>query len=385
MFFHISKNKQDNFPHNHQTKNFVISLDEGWTHVQDYQGNRIWYKGYLDDAPLSWYAVRISEEQEPQHTGNFCIIKVTDQELILRSDKTRSFPLWYHDQLGLTNLKPIGETIWSDCLVSLANDFSLKRSYYDAVGKIVDTHHSFETVVNTVDEILSTKTKEFLSHREIPLRVFLSGGIDTALVFSYIQKYSDGYEIILNSHIDFDYFYLKNHGDLTKLWAYNQIHHWLDACYLASGAPGDEYTVRSPTTANLLLQSYGTSIPDLLKDQAFADCLHYCYFNQPKYFDLWNSQTNTSSFVDTMKLCCDYNLNDWQHWHLGRTLTWTPLRDLEIFKLIASLPIEDLKQQIMNSKVQLELIKRNNPKILEYLSSQKNSNNAMENLTGLLV
>ena len=70
MFFHISKTVENNFPHNHITENFVINLDEGWTHVYDQYGNDVWYKGYLDDAPLRWFAVRISEEQEPQYSGN---------------------------------------------------------------------------------------------------------------------------------------------------------------------------------------------------------------------------------------------------------------------------------------------------------------------------
>ena len=60
-------------------------------------------------------------------------------------------------------------------------------------------------------------------------------------------------------------------------------------------------------------------------------------------------------------------------------------KQLEIFKLIACLRLDDLKEQIMNSVVQKELIKRNNPEILNYLSTRKNDLNYMENLTGILV
>jgi hypothetical protein len=59
------------------------------------------------------------------------------------------------------------------------------------------------------------------------------------------------------------------------------------------------------------------------------------------------------------------------------------LRDLRIFKLIARLPLENLKQQIMNSVIQRSLITKNNPKILDYLSNKKNSANYLENLTNL--
>jgi hypothetical protein len=388
MFFHIGKTVQENFPYNHQTDNFVINLDEGWTQVQDSQGNNIWFKGYLDDAPLHQYALRISEENKPTYSGNFCVIKVTSQGAIIKSDRLRSFPIWYNGQ-ELTNLKNIGETIWADCLVTLNNNLTLTRSYFDAVGEIPDVKLSFNKIVDQVDTILKNKVINFLKYKELPIKVFLSGGIDTALVFSYLKKYSNDYELILNSHIDYDYFYLKNHGHLSKLWGYTQIHHWNNQCYLASGAPGDEFTVRSPVTANFLLLAHKTSIPKLLADPEYANCLHYYYFNQQKYLDAWAKQEQEynekeNSWVDTLQLCCNYNLNDWQHWHLGQTLTWTPMRDLEIFKLIANLPIEYLKQQVMNSIIQIELIKRNNPEILTYLSTQKNTLNYMENLTKLL-
>lgn len=386
MFFHIGKTTQSNFPHNHQSKDFIISLDEGWTHFQDHLGNDVWYKGYLDDDILSRFAVNISSETIPSCSGNFCVIKITDQGVVLRSDRSRSWPLWYDPSLGLTNLHDIGETIWVDCLVTLNQDLTLTRSYYDAIGPISNITNSFETVVNEIDHILDKKILNFLSIIDKPLRVFLSGGIDTALIFSYIKKHTSNYELILASHLDYDYFYLKNHSYLETLWGYTQIHHWLDDCYLASGSPGDEYTARSPITANILLRSHGTSIPELLQDPKYVDCLHYSYFMQDKYLKMWDNQTGdpVRPLDEAVRICCNYNINDWQHWHLGRTLTWTPLRELDVFKLVASLGLDDLKDQVMNSVLQIELIKRNDPKILTYLSEQKNSLNHMANLANLL-
>jgi hypothetical protein len=387
MFFHISKTSQNNFPYNHQTKNLVVSLDEGWSHTVDQHYNDIWYKGYLDQDLLSDHVLDIAEEEEPKHNGNFCVIKVFDQGLVIRSDKLRSFPLWYDIDIGLTNLYQLKETYWTDSFVMLKNDLELIHSKFDVIGEIIDTKLTLDQVVDQVDALLIHKTKSFLSQLSNPIRVFLSGGIDTALIFSYIQKHTDNYEIILNSHIDYDYFYLKNHTHLKQLWGYNQIHHWNKDCVLSSGAPGDEFTARSPVTANLLLLHHGTSVPDLLNDAEFRHCLHYSYYNQQKYLDIWHETQKTYqhlSLAETIDLCCNYITNDWQHWHLGRTLTWTPLRDLEMFKLFARLEFSDLKQQVMNSVVQKKLIERNNPKILNYLSPQKNSNNYMKNLTNLL-
>ena len=82
--------------------------------------------------------------------------------------------------------------------------------------------------------------------------------------------------------------------------------------------------------------------------------------------------------------CINLIVNDYQHWHLGNTLTYTPLRDIRIFEIIARLEKEALIDQVMNSCVQIEIIKRNRPELLKYLSSQKNFNN-MSNLTGILL
>jgi hypothetical protein len=387
MFFQISKFKQDNFPHNHQTANFVISLDEGWAHTKDLKNNDIWYKGYLDSGQLSVSVLDIAEEQEPTHHGNFCVIKVFDQGLVIRTDRLRSFPLWYNPDIGLTNLKNIGETLWTDCVVMLHNNLTISRSNFDVIGNIDTSTLSFDQVVYQIDQILTTKTQNFLSNLNNPIRVFLSGGIDTGLLYSYIEKNTSNFDMISYMHCDRDYFYLKNHNDLEKLWGYTQIHHWKEPCVLASGAPGDEFTVRSPITANLMLLHYGMSIVDLMNQDQYKTCLHYSYYSNEKYLTAWRKQQaeyQQMTLEDTIRVCCNYNVNDWQHWHFGNTLTWTPLRDLDIFKLIARLGPDDLKEQVMNSTVQLELIRRNNPKILDYLSIQKNENNYMSNLTNLL-
>jgi hypothetical protein len=81
---------------------------------------------------------------------------------------------------------------------------------------------------------------------------------------------------------------------------------------------------------------------------------------------------------------CNNIVNDWQHWHLGNTMTWTPLRDLELTKLILSLPFDQILSQIMNSSISCKLIERNVPGLTRVLSDQKNTGNVFRNLQGLL-
>jgi len=387
MFFSITKQPQSRFPHNHQTKNLVVSLDDGWSHACDLDGNDIWFKGYMDQGHLEDHAVEISHEDKPQYTGNFCVIKVFDQGAVIRTDKLRSFRMYHQPSYGLTNLVKLDNACWTDSIVTIGNDLNIIESKFDAIGEIDDSESSFEEVVEQIDEILNQKTQDFLANNNKSIRAFLSGGLDSAFVFSYLQKHTDNFELVKCLHTDLDYFYLKNHDTLvSEFWGYTQIHYWKESCILTSGAPGDEFTVRSPTTANMMMLHYGTSIPELLVKPEYQNCLHATYFNKEKYFEMWNQQAQSyvqTSLKEVIRLCCDLVANDCQHWHLGNTLTWTPLRDLRIFKLIARLPLTDLQNQIMNGVVQRELIKRNNPELLNYLSTQKNSFNYMENLTGL--
>ena len=80
---------------------------------------------------------------------------------------------------------------------------------------------------------------------------------------------------------------------------------------------------------------------------------------------------------------CNILVNDWQHWHLGNTLTWTPLRDIEIIKLFLRLPVDDALGQILNSDISCRLIEQNEAGLTRVISDQKNSGNSMKNLVNL--
>ena len=80
---------------------------------------------------------------------------------------------------------------------------------------------------------------------------------------------------------------------------------------------------------------------------------------------------------------CNVMVNDWQHWHLGNTLHWTPLRDLDIFKIIMRLPLQDAVEQIVDNKFSRALIERNIPNGSSLISTQKNTGPVLKNLNKL--
>jgi len=189
--------------------------------------------------------------------------------------------------------------------------------------------------------------------------------------------------LIKYAHVDYTDFWLMNSGDIVDNWGYKQIHHWINPCILTSGAPGDEFMLRSPVTANIFLQNNGT---DLLKMNQDVTSLHYSYFSLPKHkkvvenlasdFEV-NKNLNKKELI--WKLC-NIIINDWQHWHIENTLTWTPLRDLEIFKIILQMPYEVQIKQIFDSYISKRLISDINPQFVNLISHQKNTASMMSNL-----
>jgi hypothetical protein len=383
MFFSICNKSLENFPYHYQHQNLIINLDNGWQSIKDQHNNCIYFKGYLDDDILKTRILEIAEQEEPLFFGNFCVIKCFDKGVTIKTDRLRSFPIWYSAEQGLTNLTPLTHTCWTDSFVMITDSMQLVESKFALLQQRELSALDKNQVIEKVNQILTTKILKFTSNNYFPIKIFLSGGIDTMLLYSYFLKLGIPHQLIDYNHIDFDYFYLKNHDTLSKFWGYKQIHHWKTNCVLVTGAPGDEFTVRSPVTANMILQYHGLNILDLI--DRYKNSLHYTHFNNPKYFTLWEKQRDIKyeSLGQAIWNSLNLNVNDWQHWHLGNTLSYTPLRDTRLFVLIARLHKEQLVEQVMDSVIQKEIIKRNAPQLLECLSDKKNSDNSMENLTNI--
>jgi hypothetical protein len=377
MFFHIADQPQENYPDHWHLDNFHVSTDSGWQ-LEQVGTAQILYKGYADGAELADLLMDIVLQTTPHILGSFCALVVADGTLTIQTDRYRSFPIYIGDH-SVNNLIPTNYTAWTDSLITVHADLTITEIKFDLIGNTTLA----TSTVDQIDQHLSTKIQTFLLHNKLPLKVFLSGGVDTLLIYSYLVKFRAEHEMVWGQHIDHDYFYLTNHDDIQSYWAYRQIHHWQNACVLASGAPGDEFMLRSPVTANQYLLNHGTNILEQLK--FYPECLHRDYFNLQKHVSIFEQQQK--EFVPSKDLVwdlCNTVANDWQHWHLGNTLTWTPLRDLELFKLCLALPYDQAVGQIVNSAVSCELIERNVPGLTRVISNQKNTGNSMRNLRSLI-
>ena len=376
LFFNLSAQPKTNFSNFYQLGNLHLSTDAGWQEIQvgSYQ---VVYKGYADIASLEELLDQIVVQHEPFLLGNFCAIvrDVVKDTVRIQTDRYRSFPIYFKNQHSVNNLTNLEHTAWTDSLLEI-----------DMIGNISNTLLSEDEVIDQINLILDTKTKSFLAHNHLPIRAHLSGGVDSLLVYSYLQKFDRTHELVNYAHIDYDNFWLKNSGTLQKFWGYKQIHHWRNPCILTSGAPGDEFMLRSPTTCDRYTKSHELNILDLLKLPEWKNCLHYTYFNKPVHQEIFKNQIVEcySMSEQLVRDLCNTVVNDWQHWHIGNTLTWTPLRDLEIFKLMLQLPLDSALKQILNSDISRRLIEQNCPGLTSVISTQKNSGNDMENLCDFL-
>lgn len=385
MFFHISKTAQDNFSTFYKIGNLVVSTDPGWKRYETQDFSCV-FKGYADDVHLEKSIADIIMDKQLRYTGNFCVIvheKNTGRTSI-RSDLYRGFPIYVTDGKCVTNLCPAGRTFWTDSIISMTDNLDIDETKIDVIGAIDTSPIDKKQAVLDIASILKNKTQKWLQHNILPIKVFLSGGVDSLLVYSVLQGLTDQYEFVKCSHVEYDRFWLKNSHTLTEnYWGYKQIHHWIDPCVLTSGAPGDEFMMRSPTTVDQLLKYHDMDIRHLLEQGRWKNSLHSDYFALPKHQKLFRDQAVDRS-VSVAKFhwsLCNIIVNDWQHWHIGNTLTWTPLRDLAIFKILLRLPIGDLLPQIFDSALSCQLIEKNRPGLTSVISDKKNIGNYMSHLS----
>jgi hypothetical protein len=385
MFFSIAPTPQDNFSYFYQLGPFAVSTDAGWHVLQVNQYSCV-YKGYVDTDTIISAMDQIIHQSEPKLLGNFCVLayNLHTGTLEIKTDRYRSFPIYFQDGHEVTNLKHLSQTAWTDSLIKIQQDFQIQESKFDLIGQFDTDPITADEIVEEIHYRLSEKTKNFIAFNSLSIRTFLSGGVDSLLVYSYLQRFTKDFELVKCNIIEYDKFWLQNSGFLSEFWAYSQIHHWIEPCVLTSGAPGDEFMLRSPVTADLFLKYHNLQITDLLTQKNW---LHNDYFNKKKHIDLFQQQNadKTLSQEQFYWQLCNAILNDWQHWHLGNTLTWTPLRDLEIFKLMLRLPISTAIAQIMDSELSRQLIEKNSVGLTRLISDQKNSGNIMKNLADWLL
>jgi hypothetical protein len=359
MFFSLSKEPDSRFPYQDRFGSWWFNHDEGWSWIKD-----TWFKGYGHDE-----------------LGNYVQLVQHSDCINLYHGKNRSFPLWWDDQtLTLTNLLGAGQPIRSDKRVVLFSDWLITENV-DIHGTIDPSQLSRDQVVDSIVHNLESKTELLnLFSSGYNRRLFVTGGIDTVTLLAMMRDSMGMIDQIEYQHFEYDYFTNRNIEKIReKHWGYRQIHHWTSDTVLLSGASGDEYMMRGPNTVALWCAWQDINLVDILKK---STGYHVNYFLRPKNLAIFQEayqqrdqiREQYPRYVDLIRQILDVNANDHQHWHLGRTITWTPFLDPELTKTILRLSVDDLLEQIIDAQISRDIIRRFNPILDLILSDSKNQN-----------
>jgi len=387
MFFNLEHGVDKRFPNFYYLGKLVLNTDNGWQ--KTIVGDSVFiFKGYADDYSIHY----VIDNLTTVHTGNFCIVEYnkSSQLIHFHTDKWRQFTVFGNEGKSLSNFYRQNNPIWADSNVTVDQNLEFKLTFGDLVGDIPAVSLSYSEVLDKTYSTIYTRVKNFIKHNDLPIKVFISGGIDSALVYSFIEKCTYNYEHIFSNEIQWDYFWVTNRTHLQEnFWGYNQIHHYLEPCVLTSGAPGDEFWFRNPKTTDIWLSWHGIDTSSIFTNDVRYVQKPYWEKNRKKLEKDAEYQSLKEELVASGKktmLAYLYNnvLNDSQHWHLGNTLTFTPLRDFETFKNLSLLDPEELIPQINCAQFSIDCIEKNNPAIVEYLSDVKNVSECYANIWKLM-
>lgn len=376
MFFEIKKSYDSTFTQSHQlNNNFWLNCDAGWSKFVTGDVT-VYIKGYIDTRAIDINLINdIVQDPVPKYRGNFLAVIVFPERIILTHDINRSTPIKINQSnTSVHNLnKDYTKEVWADHLLEISSDVNLIK--FDPLGISEFRTLSMDVVLDKLDKIFLDKITQFANHNTLPIKFFPSGGVDNFLILSYLNKLGIEYEMCNFEHIDLTKFVCYYKENYQQYWGYRQIHHWKEPCVLVSGGNGDENLLRGPFTANLLCQHYGLNLLEILDPRDY----HYNYFSSEKNKMIYTDQKQNKLLQSLIphksklfKYILTNILNDHQHWHLENTITFTPFKDIELTKSVLQLDITDLTKQFKNAEINRELIKRNDPNLLNYICEQKN-------------
>lgn len=353
MFFSIATQPDYRFFNRCEHLGLWINFDDGW-HVKP---------GSIIKGPAS----------------NHCRLVLTPTGVDIVHSEPRSFPLWFEHGF-ITNLyAEAGKSAW-------ASD----RLHMDPDGRIVWTPIALDLDVPqqmlTVDqakqhiiELLDLSIKEL----DQPVKMFCTGGLDTFLIYSLLKYHDQPTDLIQHEHFDDNKFVRLNQPALEHHWSYRrgQLHHWNQPVCLASGGCGDEYFLRGPAVIAMLTAWHDIDFAQRLEQTQY----HFHHFQ--KYQELWQTtwaqrhqlQDQYRSAQQLHAHVLNTLANDHQHWHLGLTTTWTPLKNIEIARTLLQVPMHDLMPQFTDGALTKDIICHYCPEVLQFVSRFKN-HNAGENL-----
>jgi len=362
MFFSLSTTQLDNFPYHYILPNgLVLNTDDGWE-LYTTDSHTVIIKGYVNKCSISEIIDDIVLHDIPVYKGNFCAFIADNEHVKIMHDTNRAFELWAGDEF-VTNLFEHGQKCFADRIFTVNSKLYRKSVRFEPYHKNTQQYTDAE-LIDSLHATICETYEQFLTHNTKPLKMFLSGGIDTTTAWAYLDHFTKNYELVDYEYIKFTPFYRKNSTVIRKFWGYKQIHLWEDDCVLVTGGNGDENLLRGPFTLAMALKQHNLSFTDILQPTDY----HYSYLMK-KPLDV---DDEYKEIADVPDFILNLNINDHQHWHLDRTLTFTPFKDISLLSTVLCSSKNLLVAQARDAAINKALVRKLDASKLRVLSNQKN-------------
>jgi hypothetical protein len=316
----------------HKTNNGrYLYLDKGWSKIKNY-----YYKGL---------------------SSSWCKIYV-NPSIRIETNKLRDFPIYYRKNL-VTNVQKLEGIVPADGIIEIDKD--IKISYIeDFYPHITKEQKAFEECHEILFNALVENIGTFSANNKKKVLMPKQGGIDTLTVRSVFDYLEVAYEIF---DLPTEKPTLSLLGtELSKSrWGFQQIQPQ-ENCVVVTGFYGDEWILRNPYYAHVILSKRGVNI----KDQ--FDKIEECYMKH--YFEHYRKKCSRPSDISIETLITQI-YNDFQIWHLDETYFLSPLKHLSLLTLLNA-DTQTVLDQVTDAKLSKSIIEKCNPRLLDLIDPLKN-------------
>ena len=316
-----------------------LFLDKGWT-----QQNSVWYKGYSTECKLNENIDNILNGYRPK--GIWCVIASNAGQYKIYHPEMCNFP--------------------SDGTSNLYN-----KTTATTTVELNSSTNTMDTVVDMVFSILINNCQGYAKYNSDILNIWCTGGLDSVLLLALCEKANIPYN--LYAHKSHSAYHAEYESMLTKhvkteFPNYQFMSLFADKTVLGTGYDGDSFLCRHPEQINVLANCLGSTAHDMVKPE------HYLasYLKRPIFSSMSNIVWKMPE--EEAKSRVLHGILQWiSVWHLDNTITFTPYRDMDLFKTVLTLPIRELVDASLDGTIQKKVIEKCNPDILSLVDKQKNT------------
>ena len=377
MFFSISKKKLDNFPCHHNVNGKVINLDMGWKSIK-INDTLFFYKGYCDQKRIEETLLEFDLDPNPKYSGVFCILIVRKDSITITHNLLRLFSIFiYENEISsLPNLKSFDSYQELENFYYLEISSSIQRK---EIKNLITTSSNSLTVLEAVDqvnEILTNKFLNFYDQTKSKINLIVNGGLDSITIASYLYKLKIPCNISFNNYQEFSPFMMHNYDLIGDTYTNFKVHLTKDSVnHVAVGDWGDlAFGKDFCYSAFFKYQK--------IDPYKIINTDHYMYYfyhstkNQTYYNTLDDDFEKYSLKKIRFKMLKDvlHSNNKSSVFHIDSNVYFVPFADIEIPKIIIELNAKDFIENLLDSSIQKELIKKNAPWMIDAVSKHKNIN-----------